>query len=183
MANKFCPSVCIRINKVLSYLSTIYSYVLSLCSYNQVSHYFKQLSQVYQDSDLGRHRPVSQTNSRSDGIYTYTPAHATSSLYLDLDSLLVLKNFLMSHVLAQLASISSQDKQRKDNELFQTNTPQHNHNLHSSSPISETERPPSIVLYVLNAGAPHQQIDIMRVFAEALVEVSYNCYITYDHLS
>ena len=80
----------------------------------------------------------------------------------------------MSQVLTQLAAMSSQDKQRRDTELFQNTIPQHNYNLHSSNPISETERPPSVVLYILNTGAPHQQIDIMRVFAEALVEVSYS---------
>ena len=164
---------------LLFYLLACLFVCLSLCLYNQVSHYFKQLSQVYQDSELGRHTLVSQTNSRSDGIYTYTPAHTTSSLYLDVDSLSVLKHILISQVLSQLASISSpQDKQHKDVELFQNTTPQHNHNLYSSSPISETERPPSVVLYILNTGAPHQQIDIMRVFAEALVEVSYICYIS-----
>ncbi|KAI6650955.1 hypothetical protein LOD99_5795 [Oopsacas minuta] len=135
---------------------------------NRVCHYFKQLSLVYQDSELGRHRPVTHTNSRTDGIYTYTPAH-TSSLYLDVDSLSNIKNLLTSVILTQLSSMMSpHDKQRRDPDIFHSSLLQHS--LYTNTSISEGESSPSLVLYILNTGATHQQIDIMRVFAEALVE-------------
>ena len=136
----------------------------------QVSNYFKQLSLVYQDSDLGRHRPIPLTNTQTDGIYTFTPP--SSSLYLEADSLSALKHLLTSTILPHLAGISWPiDKQRKETDPPNPSLSSHASGLHSTSPSSDGEGHPSVVLYVLNTGAPHQQVDIMRVFSEALLDV------------
>ena len=151
----------------------VYSFVylfISLC-HVQVSNYFKQLSLVYQDSELGRHRPIPCSNTRSEAVYTFESP--SSPLYLHPDSLSAIKRLLSSVIFPQLSDMSwPLEKPRRDTDAANSSLSSHAYRLHSTGPSAGGEGLSSVVLYLLNTGAPHQQVDLMRVFSEAILDVS-----------